>query len=945
MLFVFQLMDYCESGSLITCGRENTESFVNEFIDHNRLPEAFLHRESTVRIRDCLIGTVAQDLWLNFELDIDGIVATFRTFSTIRTPFSYTTLLLRKQASLTAMYPILKKHVGLHQYNATAIQYLKWSKGFQMFEGSGFQFHFALLPTMGNVNFVKYNRNGIENTQYEFYEKFRKQVSSVISNLDQNNLSRNTFKKNTIFDIRRLHVLPDDREFVLQVLDTALLNLNPVIGFEPIIIACKFGDRDHSKELPLEAFDTSNAKVSVHIALTISSPILNQNLFWSRFGIQEMVGNRGTLLTALSISSCANYQSNLDGRLIDISAELRKIIYHSEELRFIQFYADTPHLSSTAIHPVFGAIASCGILNGKVQQALETRAKEYISLAFENTLKLNRVGARLEVVCISGFNRSSIQATDFLCIENIKNIIARYPLIVPFNECCSQTNCKFIDTLRSIPQHICYTLNNLFDRYNRKGGFLSVWKAYQYEAANEIFWKGRPNAAVDNTFNINLGPGGSFPSRCATWRRGLLALEDTTVCALDDKSLPPLFFWSISDIDRNRIRRICNFIEFIGGGEKVTGSRAILILLQDILHDPQNRPRCGRSLLSDLKSRTAPVWGRLTGTISLDILCDRISKKEAYKHPYVFGRVLEMLENEYNPNVKRVLKAGFLEQKLLYFPDLRTFDQNRHSRIYWIGNGILKVTREEITLTNVYEQAQQQSYAVIIFLEENMLVYKSKFDEVVKDKDNQFVFPWMCDVIEKISEQTFDEDAILSVLSYITCIGLLQNGWFVHYHNIELLHKRLISNIPNFIERLQGCTVLSFFSLPTVKNVRLRRLHESLNFSLHERKTEYNLEIYQHETIAEPEGNESDETHAVDPIIPNIIPETITVVQRKHLSSGLKSRWSSVEMNILDTVYRLECQTTKVAYAEYLRLCNVHGVADRSFEAFKKKYARLKTTT
>lgn len=88
------------------------------------------------------------------------------------------------------------------------------------------------------------------------------------------------------------------------------------------------------------------------------------------YGLQDIVGERGNIIPTFSLRSCANFQSYLDGKCMDISRGLREILQRLESLRFIQFYADSPHLSSSSIHPVFGAISSCGILGEKVQQAL-----------------------------------------------------------------------------------------------------------------------------------------------------------------------------------------------------------------------------------------------------------------------------------------------------------------------------------------------------------------------------------------------------------------------------------------------------------------------------------------------------------------------------------------------------------------------------------------------
>lgn len=91
---------------------------------------------------------------------------------------------------------------------------------------------------------------------------------------------------------------------------------------------------------------------------------------------------------------------------------------------------------------------------------------------------------------------------------------------------------------------------------------------------------------MDNTYAINLGIGGTFPNRSLTWERGFLALEDSTSCALNDMSLQSLFFWHLTESSKSRICRIFNFSDFIGQSNKITGTRAILILLQDVLHDP-----------------------------------------------------------------------------------------------------------------------------------------------------------------------------------------------------------------------------------------------------------------------------------------------------------------------------------------------------------------------
>lgn len=929
----------CEDGALILTGEENTDCFYADLASHNFQIESFLKGESTLRVRDCRIGNVAQDIWLTFSWDIDGIVGILDRFSSITSSFSYLSILLKKEGSLIDLYPILKKHLPLHLYRSKNYQYLKWTKSFKFTEGDGFDFHFALLPKQGCLQFPEFKRHGFEKFLYAFYEDFRKQFSNTLMNLDKANLSRNTIKKNVISDIRKMHVLPDDRIFILEILDITLQKMDRIENFYPCIIAFKFGDRDHSNQIEVSAFNASTADVSIHAALTISSPILSQSLFWSRYGLQDIVGERGNIIPTFSLRSCANFQSNLDGKCMDISRGLREILQRPESLRFIQFYADSPHLSSSSIHPVFGAISSCGILGEKVQQALHHRATEYLRVASENTMKLGRINIRLEVVCMDFMRTGYYRADDFICIESLKNLISRYPLIVPFDDRVQRKGKTFTELLKSIPQHITLTLNELFNQYEQKGGFLSVWKTYQYEVANEVFWRGKPNAGMDNTYAINLGIGGTFPNRSLTWERGFLALEDSTSCALNDMSLPPLFFWHLTESSKSRICRIFNFSDFIGQSNKITGTRAILILLQDVLHDPSRKAECDISLLADLRGRKMPTWGILVGSINVDCLCERIMKKHAYKTPYVFGRVLEMLE-ENNIDMKEVLTAGFRQLKLVYFPDMRTVDNNRNSRMHWSGKAVLKLNDDANPSISIEDTAKRMTLDVIWFLEDKQLVYKSKFVEYIRD--GGFVFPWMCNLLEILTDWNLESNIFVSILGYLSCIALIQNGWFVHFQNLEGLHNSLILRFPNLIQRLQTSQVLSFFSLSKLKHSQLKRLHESIPIGLRELNFYRNLDMEHYPTFSDCENINSDEENEDISIVTSYIEEKIVKTNRKHMPGGLKARWSPTEMEIMDHIVSINFIDAKIAYTEYLRQTERSSIPDRSFLSFKLKLMRIK---
>lgn len=927
-------MDECLEGILISTGIENSAEFKNVGTEIIPAAEDILKREKTLRIRDCRVLELSQRLWLNFEHDIDGIVATFGSFKDILTSFSYLGILPRGRSSILPVYNIVRKHFKLHKFKSVALQYLQWSVSTKITQGDGFDFHLALLPRTGDRTFKQYRKSQIENLQFLFYEQFRRNVSYVFQNINSDELSRPTFKKIRILDVRRLHILPNDREFILHLLDEALAITEHNENFESMIIAFKLGDHDTSPTVRIDAFNVSSAVVTVHSAITVSSLILNQHIFWSRFGIQDIVGKRGSLLTALSLSSCCNYQSNLDRNHLDISGELRQICNRPGDLNFVQFYADTPHLHMNSIHPIFGSVVSCGILHGQVLRSLERKSKEYLSLCKENLLKLSRINARVEIVCIGESSSNEFKASDYINLEILRGLIAKYPLLVPFADGFNYERYKFIDILRSIPEHIHDTLSKLFDKYNGRGGFFPVWQTYQYEVANELFWKGRPNAYIDNTYAINLGPGGSEPSRCITWERGFMCLEDSMICALNDRSTPPLIFTKLSEIDKNRISRIFTFVDVINGSHNVVGKRAALILLQDIQADPSRIAKCDRSFISDLKINEVPFWGRMTGVITLEHLCLKLCKQNLYRKPYVFGRVLQLI-TEQGLNACDILCAGFKQLGIQYFPDIRCIDSSRNQRINWPGVGVLKIVNTCKTNSND-DLAVELSREIIWFLEKNGLVYKSKFVPFLEESES-FSFPWLYDILEKLSGTSWNINDNISVLSYVTCIGLLQNHWYVDLKTFTSLHFKVNSKYPNMKRSFQSNEVLSVFMLPAVKHLNLSRMHESLPIAF----PEYLIRKSDMEEKTSAESDSECETMEVDN--ENTIQETIAKVNRKHLTAGLKGKWSSSEIEILDFVLSLGLKSEKDAYNEYLKYCDQRCVPDRSYNSFKSKYHRIKS--
>lgn len=101
---------------------------------------------------------------------------------------------------------------------------------------------------------------------------------------------------------------------------------------------------------------------------------------------------------------------------------------------------------------------------------------------------------------------------------------------------------------------------------------------------------------VDNIFPTNHGPGVFFLDRSLTCENGFLCLEYNDVCAVNDRSSPPLIFVKLTRTEEDRIRRIFNFSGVLNSGDIVIGKRAVLILVQDLITDPYRIADCGHSL-------------------------------------------------------------------------------------------------------------------------------------------------------------------------------------------------------------------------------------------------------------------------------------------------------------------------------------------------------------
>lgn len=226
-----------------------------------------------------------------------------------------------------------------------------------------------------------------------------------------------------------IFILPSDSEAVLAIFQDAINDTNPPNGLRKILFSYRFGEKIcDGVSLPIRG-SCGVRKVCVHVGISIE-PILSdqESVFWSRFGLKELVGDRGNLTTCCSLYECANFQSNLDGKAMDVSGQLRRVCCFPERITFLQLFADVPHRHpKTRHHPVSASIIfESGLRNAR------SDAQKYISEVESNFLKFTNSVCRLEFVMPLPLINTKVLSDELINKANLAELLSNNALIVPF---------------------------------------------------------------------------------------------------------------------------------------------------------------------------------------------------------------------------------------------------------------------------------------------------------------------------------------------------------------------------------------------------------------------------------------------------------------------------------------------------------------------------------
>ncbi len=681
-----------------------------------------------------------------------------------------------------------------------------------------------------------------------------------------------------------------------------------------VIFMSKFGQKN--KQI-LEIASLVNKKgvnsISCHAACTLSTKDPRKDLMWSRYGLQEVVGHRGTLYTATAIPEAANFQSNLDQHKLTIDRQLLNIFNGAVKhngINFVQLYANTPHVHAALTrHPVSRVIATCGVHNPKHTRNILQKAKSYVEHMNDLARKtICRTHARVEAVfLLKGLFPMRLDAKDFYDPTALYHLLEETPMLLPFKDNEHKLGLRHV--VHPVANHLTTTLYTLLSEAKGRGGFNQSWTAFQYELALEELFYGKPYCAQSTKFSVSLGTNATN-ANSLTKQRGFLGLSPIGSASVG-VSPPPLQIWITEPIQRLRVERIFDFTDTLDAAPSVIGQALIRVLLCD-LHE-----RNDRISFDGLKQPEPPLLTKIVGCRTTQDLSKDLAERKGFGYPHTFGRALE-LTNSVGHDTQELLHLGLLGFR--YFPAITFWDEQRNPKARWNK-------KNYVELLGPTEKPSAAAQAAALFgdvcstIEKKELCYARNLQRY---KDNGM--PWLETSINRLPKNMTPNET-LTALTFISTVGLIQNGDYISFNTLG----NLMAELTITQEKLQRLHILS--PLLLLSSPKVHRLHESVPYKI----PIYHPLLYKPKTTAQrkrspsPQQSDPDTYQQEEPQV-----QVIERVQTRTVPANI-TRYTDEEIEL---VAENQQMSHPDAYKAYLKKCQELGRPARTFAAFKRKRQR-----
>ncbi|RXN18886.1 hypothetical protein ROHU_001960 [Labeo rohita] len=893
---------------------ENSRNILDAFYKHRNVDDFLRNDNLHIPFFPTTVQYAKDNL--NYDYDFDGIVIELKDLTAIKADLHY--LLVAKVVGQTLQnhWHSLKKHINLNNYNAPAISALTHTYGHTLsFVDGGY------LLNMSCISAELKNPHPVFQTETAARANAAQIINAVLGVFAQKlravppeDMKRPTIIKANLNDLKRMNILRADKNFVLQLLMQSVQEVDRDSTHKIVLFLSKFGHKDESTlEISTMVHRKGVLSISCHAACTISPKDPRTDLIWSRYGLQEVVGHRGTLYPVIGMPEAANFQSNLDRHPLTIDYLLNNVFdgpVKYSRINFIQLYANTPHIyGPTARHPVSRVIATCGVHNPQHARKILQKAKAYIDHMDDLARKtICRVQARIEAVFLLKTHFPlRMDPQDFFKPAAIHHLLEEIPILLPFKDNEHQLGLRHI--LQPVASHLTSTLYTLLSEAKGRGGFNSSWTAFQAELALEELFFGKPHCPQSRPYAISLGTN-CTDSNSLTRQRGFLGLSPIGSASVGE-SPPPLQTWIKDPNQRLRVERIFAFTDTLDANPSVIGDALVRLLLSD-LHE-----RNDRISVDLLRQVEPPLLAKIVGCRTTQDLCKDLAERKGFGYPHTFERALE-LTRSVGHDIVECLQLGLSGVK--YFPAITFWDEQKNAKARW----------NKKTYIELYGPTDQPSAAaqaaallgdVLSNMEKKGLCYCRTLQRY---KENGM--PWLELSIIRLPKN-LDSDMALTALTFISAIGLIQNGDYVSFPVLA----NLADDLPISQLEMQKLRILS--PLLLLKTPKINRLHETVPHKIEvpqpqigrpapaaPRKRSPSPEL------SDPEQQEELEEQVIERVVPRTVPANIA------------TRWTDEEVQLLTTNPQM---THHDAYQAYLTRCKELCRPARTFAAFKRKRQRV----
>lgn len=895
---------------------ENTNGLLKEFYEHPRVSTFLSEEDIHIPIFPSVIENAAENL--KYTFDLDGVVVLLSDVSCIKAGVHYMSVGRVDVSKVSNHWHILKKHLDLRRYSTDGVNALQKCMGMVLaLVDGGYFLNMTCVPNNPDHAHPMFKKDfAVKGHAVGMLNAVLQNFTERLKMLSPKDLERPSIMKSQLGYLTRMNVLHSDQKFVLEVFNQALSFVNNDVDMHILMSLSKFGQKD-DREFNLGALVDPDGvmNVSYHAACNVCPVDPSIDLFWSRFGLQEVVGRRGTLFPVYSMAEASNYQSNIDNKDLDVDGLLRQVLRDVAcTVNFVQLYATTPHChhSQAVSHPVSRVITLCDLHNEKHRSMLHGQAARYL-MHMEDLSKKTvcRVFVRLEAVFLARPDYGLVvNPRNFFIPSALDYLLETVPMIVPFKDNADGLGLR--NVVHTVASHLTQSLGDVFAAKKGMGGFFSSWRSFQLELALEEFFFGRVVGKYSKQYAAALGVCPSS-SNSMTRMRGFLGLSHVGSASVGE-SPPPLEIWLHDDVQKARVERIFALSDCVTAGQVVVGEQLLRILMSDLYGRNDRLPT------ESLQGPERPI-GNLVGCRNVGEFSREVCTRKGFGYPLTFERALKIVTS-YCLDPVPCLESAL--SKLKYFPSIRYWDEKRHCKAKWNFKDYVEL-HKPTEVPSAASRAASYCGDVCARMEELDLTFSRNLR-----KYREKGMPWMERCIQCLP-RGMPQDRVLTALVFLSSVGMIMNGDYVYFEKLAQIER----NLPVTQSHLQELGILS--KLLLLHSPMVYRFHESVPYKLVVSAVPPVPRVpqAQRRPRASSGGSpvEPDEEEAEEPE-----EQLVQRIETASVPASMHSRWSDLEMSYVDLNSTIPHSR---AYAMYVKRCRENSTPVRTLESFKRKRRRL----